>query len=146
MLVFIWNVINTRRKGLPAGNDPWDARTVEWMTTSPPPIHNFDRVPVVRHLDELWHRKYGVDEEGRAVPLPDGYVEEPAFVEEAGGIHMPSPSYYPIIAAFGLVTAGAGLVFWSSGILGIGMLVIGAAIMLWGVVGWAAEPITREAH
>ena len=49
------------------------------------------------------------------MPLPEGYVEEPAFVEEAGGIHMPSPSYYPIIAAFGLVTAGAGLVFWSSG-------------------------------
>jgi cytochrome c oxidase subunit 1 len=146
MLVFVWNVINTRRKGLPAGNDPWDARTVEWMTTSPPPIHNFDRVPVVRHLDEWWHRKYGVDEEGRAVPLPEGYVEEPAFVEEAGGIHMPSPSYYPIIAAFGLVTAGAGLVFWSSGMMGFGMLAIGAAIMLWGVVGWAAEPITREVH
>jgi cytochrome c oxidase subunit 1 len=73
-------------------------------------------------------------------------VEEPAFVVEAGGIHMPSPSYYPIIAAFGLVTAGAGLVFWSSGMMGFGMLAIGAAIMLWGVVGWAAEPITKEVH
>jgi cytochrome c oxidase subunit 1 len=65
---------------------------------------------------------------------------------ETGGIHMPSPSFYPIIAAAGLVTVGAGLVFWSSGVLGVGMIAVGAAILLWGVVGWAAEPITREAH
>jgi cytochrome c oxidase subunit 1 len=146
MLVFVWNVISSRRNGLPAGNDPWDGRTLEWMTTSPPAIHNFDRVPIVRHLDEWWHRKYGVDEEGRAVPLPEGYVEEPAFVPETGGIHMPSPSFYPIIAAAGLVTVGAGLVFWSSGVLGVGMIAVGVAVLLWGVVGWAAEPITREAH
>jgi cytochrome c oxidase subunit 1 len=146
MLVFVWNVISTRRNGRPAGNDPWDGRTIEWMTTSPPAIHNFDRVPTVRQLDEWWHRKYGVDEEGRAVPLPPGYVVEPAFMPETGGIHMPSPSFYPIIAAAGLVTVGAGLVFWSSGVLGVGMIAVGAAILLWGVVGWAAEPITREAH
>ena len=146
ILLFIINIVKSTRGGERVGHDPWDGRTLEWMTASPPAIHNFDKVPIVRHLDEYWHRKYGVDEEGRAVPLPEGYVEEPAFVPQIGGIHMPSPSYYPIIAAAGLVTMGAGLVFWSSGVLGVGILVVGVAIALWGIVGWAAEPITRDEH
>jgi cytochrome c oxidase subunit I len=151
ILIFIINLVRSRRHPVDAGNDPWDGRTLEWMTSSPPPVHNFDRVPIVRHLDEFWHRKYGVDEEGRAVPLPEGFVEEPAFVEETGGIHMPDPSYYPIVSAFGLVTIGAGLIWWSSGVIGFSIVVVGAAIALWGLVGWAAEPLTRshamsEAH
>ena len=145
ILVFIINLVRSRR-AMPVGSDPWDARTLEWMTTSPPPIHNFDQVPIVRHLDEWWHRKYGVDEEGRTVPLPEGFVEEPAFVQQTGGIHMPSPSFYPLVSAAGLVTLGAGLIFWGSGIIGVGLIAVGVAISLWGIVGWAAEPITREAH
>jgi cytochrome c oxidase subunit I len=146
VLLFIINIVRTMRRGATVDVDPWDARTLEWMTASPPAMHNFDQIPIVRHLDEFWHRKYGVDEEGRAVPLPEGYIEEPAFVPQVGGIHMPSPSYYPIIAAAGLVTIGAGLIFWSSGVIGVSILVVGAAIALWGIVGWAAEPITREDH
>ena len=36
---------------------------------SPPPAHNFDAVPIVTHLDEFWHRKYGEDEDGRLVRI-----------------------------------------------------------------------------
>src|SRR5207344_2897873 len=48
ILVFIWNLVNSMLKGQPAGNDPWDAWTLEWSTASPPPEHDFAGIPVVR--------------------------------------------------------------------------------------------------
>ena len=46
--VFLVNVFISMRRGKPAGDDPWDANTLEWATTSPPPHHNFHSMPPIR--------------------------------------------------------------------------------------------------
>ncbi|MGH9024348.1 MAG: cytochrome c oxidase subunit I, partial [Acidimicrobiia bacterium] len=112
VLVFIVNVLKSRRSGPIAGDDPWDARTLEWSIPSPPPEYNFAEIPHVRERDDFWHRKYAEDEEGRLVPIPsggsgghghesaadhgdedDGDHGDGAHGDGAHGIHMPSPSY-----------------------------------------------------
>ncbi len=44
-VIFLVNILSRSRDGKPAGDDPWDAWTLEWMTTSPPPAYNFETIP-----------------------------------------------------------------------------------------------------
>ncbi len=53
-LIFIWNILVSRRSGELAGDNPWEAWSLEWATTSPPPEHNFDRLPPIRSRRPLW--------------------------------------------------------------------------------------------
>jgi len=60
-LIFVWNVVRSLSKGKPAGNDPWDAWTLEWSTRSPPPEYNFAESPVVKSARPLWDLKHPTD-------------------------------------------------------------------------------------
>jgi len=55
------NILRSLRHGQRAGNDPWDAWTLEWATTSPPPVYNFESAPVVRSRRPLWDLKHPED-------------------------------------------------------------------------------------
>ncbi|MBV9033383.1 MAG: cytochrome c oxidase subunit I [Acidobacteriaceae bacterium] len=61
ILFFAVNFVYSARKGEPAGDDPWDAWTLEWATTSPPPEYNFEKLPVVRSSRPLWDLKHPQD-------------------------------------------------------------------------------------
>jgi cytochrome c oxidase subunit 1 len=61
VLLFLINVVISLQQGKPAGDDPWDAWTLEWTTTSPPPPYNFDTPPEVRSRRPLWDLKHPQD-------------------------------------------------------------------------------------
>jgi heme/copper-type cytochrome/quinol oxidase subunit 1 len=54
VLVFIWNILASLKRGKLAGDNPWNAWTLEWATTSPPSVENFELVPPVRGRRPLW--------------------------------------------------------------------------------------------
>jgi cytochrome c oxidase subunit 1 len=66
VLVFMINFVISARKQEKAYADPWGGATLEWATTSPPPAHNFDTIPVVKGRDPLWllEKEAGVHTDG----------------------------------------------------------------------------------
>src|SRR5277367_1524970 len=61
VIVFVFNLLRSLVKGEPAGSDPWDAWTLEWSTSSPPPEYDFAKLPVVRSRRPLWDLKHPED-------------------------------------------------------------------------------------
>jgi cytochrome c oxidase subunit I len=65
ILVFAGNLIWSYFRGRSAGNDPWDAWTLEWSTSSPPAAYNFAVIPTVRSRRPLWDLKHPEDPDWR---------------------------------------------------------------------------------
>jgi cytochrome c oxidase subunit 1 len=130
----IWSA----KRGKPAGDDPWDARSLEWSIPSPPPEYNFAEIPRIQARDDWWHRKYTEDADGRLVRLPAGGADETPRAASPG-IHMPSPSYYPLIVALGLPCLGYAAVFRE-----ILWVVPGLVLLLFGMFAWALELPTAD--
>jgi cytochrome c oxidase subunit 1 len=120
ILVFLINFFATMRKEPSAPNNPWDGGTLEWATTSPPPEHDFDVVPVVRDRDPVWY-----DRDHNIAP-----PEVPANLH----IHLPPPSYFPLVLAGGVALIGIGVLSH------LAVTVLGAVVAIYAVWGWALEP------
>jgi cytochrome c oxidase subunit 1 len=139
ILLFFVNVL-VSRKAPKAPLDPWNARSLEWITTSPPKPHNFDRTPVVHSLDEFFHRKYedvgeGDQHEYRLVATGEQIIAEEELNADAH-IHMPSPSYWPLVLAFSLPIIAYGVIYTPL------LIFLGVVVAIGAIYGWALEPST----
>jgi len=138
-LVFLFNLVRSIRSGELSGDDPWDARTLEWMTATPPKHYNFDVIPTVTSRDEFWHRKYAESEQGIPVLVPAGAASDHDESDGHGEhIHMPDPSLWPMIQTAGAMPLGYGLVFANWWLVGLGVV-----WMVAGTFGWIMEPLAE---
>ncbi len=144
MLIFVWNAWKSWKGGEIAGNDPWDAATLEWAIPSPPPEYNFAQLPNVTSSRPLWDAKYGMPTHG-----DDSHLEVTVAGRKLGDIelvthvnkrsedpiHMPNPSYWPLVSAAGPVTIATGLLLhnWY-------VIIAGFAITVYGFFRWSFEP------
>jgi cytochrome c oxidase subunit 1 len=128
VLLFIVNVLVSRRHGEPAGPNPWGAGTLEWSVASPPPAGNFERVPVVHGRYPLWQPMQapshvtGLDNDDRVV-----LVTTVADALPDHRLALPTPSPWP---------------FWSA--VATTIFFIGSIVTPWAVV-WGSVPVAIAA-
>jgi hypothetical protein len=157
ILVFLIAVAVSFRRGVRAGNDPWDGATLEWTIPSPPPHYNFATLPVVHSARPYWDEKYGFGHgehglppephpaaAGAHHPAPaDHHAEHSGHddQDEHGHAHvaMPDPSYWPAVAALGLSIVFGGL------LVGIWLSILGLALMVVSIYAWSLEPTMESA-
>ena len=131
LLLALWQSRNARR----VSHDPWDAPGLEWSIASPPPAYNFAKLPQVQGRDDYWIKKEAAREAGTPITGPEPLVDERT-------IHMPSPSYWPLVVAAGVGLIGGGLLSH------YGVSFLGGLIAFIGTIGWANEPAAapEEGH
>jgi len=133
---FIYNAFRSRKEAVDLPNpgpDPWDARSLEWSIPSPTPAHNFDEIPTVESQDEWWHRKYAFDENNNVIRIAT--PEEAAQKGDGEGVHLPSPSFWPLVLAVGLPLIGYGIIF------NLWLCVLGGLLTAGAIYSWALEPV-----
>jgi hypothetical protein len=168
MLIFLYNVVYSSRRGQRAGNDPWDGATLEWTVSSPPPHYNFATIPTVTSARPYWDIKYGIGH--GAHPLPEEPIHGAAAhtapaahhePEDHSGHHdhdddhhahvpMPDPSYWPVVAALGMSIFMGGLILLPNtltptfGPQHFLVSFLGLVIMVIGVYAWSLEPVRES--
>ena len=151
VLLTVVNFFLSLRRGAKAGNNPWNADSLEWSVTSPPPDAQFARLPVVRDRHPLWDENWQQerlrpedtppkDEESREdVAQMDHWPTRwrgalVVTVNEGrplAVVHMPRRSFSPFVISVGLVSLFAALivdympVIWGS-----------IALIVLGLIGW----------
>ncbi|WP_281852930.1 cytochrome o ubiquinol oxidase subunit I [Dyella sp. GSA-30] len=111
LLVQFWVSFRERKQNLDLSGDPWDGRTLEWATSSPPPFYNFAIVPHIDDIDQHWE-----DKERRVA------YKRPARYED---IHMPrntGAGVYISVAGFFLCFGLIWHIWWLAGLGLLGMV------------------------
>ncbi len=130
ILVFILNFLWSRTNGVPAGDNPWYAGTLEWATSSPPPPYNFLELHTVGDREPVWYDPpdspvvTGVREDVREELITHAVDADPDHKQES-----PAPSSWPFWTAITTTALFIGTVFTQWAIF------VGAAVAVT-LIGW----------
>jgi cytochrome c oxidase subunit I len=137
VMIFFWNVWKSLRHGPAAGDNPWDAPTLEWATASPPPPYNFAVIPTVASRHPLWEERLGIGEKSI---IHTGLVLEHG--REALGttaldarpdviLKMPGDTLVPLLLALSMTVLAIGLALVNWLIVAAGVIFIAGCILAW---------------
>jgi cytochrome c oxidase subunit 1 len=136
--VFLFTLARSVRRGVPAGANPWDAPTLEWATSSPPPPYNFHLLPTVESRSPLWQRPPDpLVVTGLRTDMREILVTTMLDAEPDHRMRLPEPTLWPLVAALATGVAFITLIFTPWG------LPIGAVLITLAFIGWG-WPSSRE--
>ena len=138
ILLLLINVIRSRTAGAVAGPNPWDAPTLEWSVSSPPPPYNFAVIPVVASRHPLWEDRlnettdrstihYGLvlDESKETVGISVLDAEPDVILK------MPGDTLLPLLAALGMMAIFCGMLFTNYWVIAAGAIWIALVLLVW---------------
>jgi cytochrome c oxidase subunit 1/cytochrome c oxidase subunit I+III len=138
VLLFVVNVFVSLKRGQRAGDNPWDGASLEWSTSSPPPVYNFAVIPTVASRYPLW--------EGRLNQGDDRSSTQQGFLLDKGRetigttsldaepdviLKMPSNTYAPLLLGVALAALFIGALLHSWWLLGAAVVVSLLASIAW---------------
>ncbi|MDA9522076.1 cytochrome C oxidase [Bradyrhizobium sp. CCBAU 11434] len=138
MLLLLINIVRSRTQGAIAGANPWDASTLEWSVSSPPPPYNFAVIPVIASRHPLWEDR--LDETAERSTIHGGLVLDQG--KETVGItvldaepdvilKMPGDSLLPLQAALGMTATFCGMLLINYWVIGAGAVWTALVLLFW---------------
>jgi heme/copper-type cytochrome/quinol oxidase subunit 1 len=150
ILIFLINIVMSLRRGEIAGPNPWDAPTLEWAVSSPPPPYNFAVIPIVASREPLWEDRLREQVDRSSLysgPILDhgreALATTPLDAEADVILKMPADTLLPLLLSLALVAVLTALLahfWWIAGLCGAASGVL-TLVWLWprAALGQVAE-------
>jgi cytochrome c oxidase subunit 1/cytochrome c oxidase subunit I+III len=158
VLLFFWNVLKSLRHGVTAGNNPWDAPTLEWATSSPPPSYNFAVVPSVASRHPLWEDRLDSGQGAGRSHIHTGMAltqgrealgTTPVDAEPNVILKTPGDTLVPLCLALSMTVVAVGLALVNWWVAAAGIACTAGFILAWlwpqARLGETAEPAREDA-